>query len=70
MIIPFESLSPETLDNIIESFVLMEGTDYGEQEISLLDKVEQVKAQIKNGEALIEYSEEHESVTIIPKNRI
>ena len=39
MIIPWQDLDPETLDNLIESFVLREGTDYGEHERSLADKV-------------------------------
>ncbi|MDU3718311.1 MAG: YheU family protein, partial [Klebsiella michiganensis] len=39
MIIPWQDLDPETLDNLIESFVLREGTDYGEHERSLTDKV-------------------------------
>ena len=38
MIIPWQDLAPETLDNLIESFVLREGTDYGEQERSLEQK--------------------------------
>lgn len=29
MLIPWQDLSPETLENLIESFVLREGTDYG-----------------------------------------
>jgi hypothetical protein len=32
---PWQDLDPETLDNLIESFVLREGTDYGEHERSL-----------------------------------
>ena len=32
MLIPWQDLSPETLENLIESFVLREGTDYGEHE--------------------------------------
>ncbi|WP_211357017.1 YheU family protein, partial [Enterobacter hormaechei] len=42
MIIPWQDLDPETLDNLIESFVLREGTDYGEHERSLTDKVADV----------------------------
>jgi len=49
----------------IEAFVLREGTDYGEIEYTLKEKVEQVKAQLLRGEAFIEYSEEHETVTIV-----
>lgn len=51
MIIPRQDLDPETLDNLIESFVLREGTDYGEYERSLADKVADVKQQLKRGEA-------------------
>jgi uncharacterized protein YheU (UPF0270 family) len=67
MIIPYEQISADTLDNIIEAFVLREGTDYGDIEYTLEQKVEQVKQQLAAGEAFIEYSEEHESVTIIAR---
>ncbi len=43
MIIPWQELSTETLDNLIESFVLREGTDYGMQEKTLEQKVADVK---------------------------
>lgn len=66
MIIPFNELAEETLDSLIEHFVLQEGTEYGEQDISLGEKVIQVKQQLKCGEAVIVYSELHESVNIVP----
>lgn len=69
MIIPWQDLEGTTLDNLIESFVLREGTDYGEQEMSLTDKVEQVKAQLRTGIAVIVYSELHETVDIVPADR-
>lgn len=65
MLIPYQQLSEDTLRNIIESFVLREGTDYGELEYSFEEKVTQVLQQLMSGEVLIEYSEEHESVTLI-----
>ena len=68
MIIPFEQLDKDTLYNLIESYVLREGTDYGEQEVSIESKVAQVNQQLKSGEALVFFSELHESVTIISKN--
>ncbi|ASA56086.1 YheU family protein [Vibrio gazogenes] len=64
MIIPWQTLEPDTLDNLIQEFILREGTDYGEHEISLEEKVAQVKQQIQSGEAVIVYSELHESVDI------
>jgi uncharacterized protein YheU (UPF0270 family) len=70
MIIPWHELPAATLNNLIESFVLREGTDYGEQAFSLTEKVEQVRQQLKTGEVVILYSELHESVTIAPKQAI
>ncbi|AIQ98891.1 hypothetical protein LG71_02780 [Pluralibacter gergoviae] len=67
MIIPWQALESETLDNLIESFVLREGTDYGEHERSLHDKVADVKEQLKSGEAVLVWSELHETVNIMPR---
>lgn len=66
MIIPWQELSTETLDNLIESFVLREGTDYGMQEKTLEQKVTDVKKQLVSGEAVLVWSELHESVNIMP----
>ncbi|MHA1024745.1 YheU family protein [Enterobacter ludwigii] len=68
MIIPWQDLSPETLDNMIESFVLREGTDYGEHERSLEQKVNDVKRQLKSGDVVLVWSELHETVNIMPRN--
>ncbi len=66
MIIPWQELPASTLQNLIESFVLQEGTDYGEYERSLEDKVADVQQQLARGEVVIVWSELHESVTIRP----
>lgn len=68
MIIPWQDLDPETLDNLIESFVLREGTDYGEHERSLEQKVNDVKRQLKSGDVVLVWSELHETVNIMPRN--
>ena len=68
MISPWQDLSPETLDNLIESFVLREGTDYGEHERSLEQKVNDVKRQLKSGDVVLVWSELHETVNIMPRN--
>ncbi len=66
MIIPFTELGEDTLNNLIEQFVLQEGTEYGAQDISLDENFFQVKQQLKSGDAVIVYSELHESVNIVP----
>jgi len=69
MIIPWQEIAPETLDSLIESFVLREGTDYGEQERTLTQKVSDVKKQLQNGEAVLVWSELHETVNIMPRRQ-
>jgi uncharacterized protein YheU (UPF0270 family) len=66
MIIPHAELDNDTLESLIESVVLRDGKDYGDVEMSLSEKVELVKRQLSEGLAAIEFSEEHESVNIIP----
>ncbi len=70
MIIPLEQLERATLLAIIEGFVLTEGTEYGESDIALEDKVQQVLVQLKQGQVLLVYSELHQSVNIIPKQQL
>ena len=68
MIIPFNDLPVATLNNLIESFILREGTDYGENEFSLDEKISHIKRQLKQGIVVIVYSQLHESVNIMPAN--
>lgn len=65
MIIPYQQLAAETLDAVLESFVLREGTDYGEQEVSLERKLEQLRQQLKRGELLLCFDEPTESINLL-----
>ena len=69
MIIPWQELDGDTLTNLIEHFVLQEGTEYGEQDVPLGVKVDAVREQLQQGKAVIVYSERHESVNIVMKDR-
>lgn len=70
MIIPWQELEPATLNSLIESFVLREGTDYGEHERSLEQKVDDVRRQLKSGEIVLVWSELHETINIMPRGQI
>ena len=70
MIIPIDALEADTLYSLAESFVLREGTDYGEEEVALDVKVQQVLDRLKSGDAVLVYSELHESVDINRKEDI
>jgi len=64
IVIPFGELSVQALRGVIESFVLREGTDYGEREYSLEQKVAHVRAQLERGQARILFDPESNSVTL------
>ena len=51
--VPHTELAGDLLHAVIESFVLREGTDYGEFEFSLDQKVARVIRQLERGEAYI-----------------
>lgn len=70
MEIPPLSLDPATLRAIIEEFVSREGTDYGDRDYRLEEKVAEVGRLIKSGHAIIVYDADSESCTIVPRARI
>jgi uncharacterized protein len=51
---------------VIEAFVLREGTDYGEREVSFDVKVEQVMRRLERGEARIVFDPNSSTVDILP----
>ena len=67
MLIPFEQLSAATLRALIEDFVTRNGTDYGDIEVSLETKTDQIMRQLKCGEVVIAYNHDENSCNIITK---
>jgi uncharacterized protein YheU (UPF0270 family) len=65
IVIPHTELSPEALTAVIESFVLREGTDYGERDVPFDTKVMQVRRQLERREAEIVFDPDTESVGIV-----
>jgi uncharacterized protein YheU (UPF0270 family) len=65
VVVPHTELTSELLRAVIESFVLREGTDYGEHELSLDEKVARVVTQLERGDANIVFDSETESVAIV-----
>ena len=68
MIIPYEKLSREALDGLIEEFVTREGTDSGYTKKSLEENMEMVKRQLEKGDAFIVYDEVTQTANIVSKN--
>ncbi len=63
--VPYTELSAEALRGVVESYVLREGTDYGERDITLDQKVAQVLSYLVRGQARVMFDPASESVTIV-----
>jgi hypothetical protein len=63
--VPYTELSEGALRGVLESFVLREGTEYGERDVSLAQKVAQVTRQLQRGEAQIVFDPESETIDIV-----
>lgn len=68
--VPYLSLDIDTLQNLLEAFVLREGTDYGLHELSLEEKVQRLRSQLEKGKVKIFFDEKEESCTVINTDSI
>lgn len=65
MIVPWEQVPADSLRNLVEEFVTRDGTDYGEQEISLATRVGQVMQQLRRAEVVIWFDGVTETITLM-----
>jgi uncharacterized protein YheU (UPF0270 family) len=63
-----ENLSSETLRAVIEEYVTRNGTDYGEVEVPLEQKVRQVHRELKSGKAFILFDTIDQTCNIVSKD--
>ena len=70
MIIDYRQLSADALEGVIEAFVCQEGTDYGDIEYTLAEKVAHVKEQLLDKRAVVIYDADLESVTIVSAEHV
>lgn len=60
-----DDLSPQALRGLLEEFVTRDGTDYGAIERGLEEKIAQVMAQLRAGEARIVFDPATETVNLV-----
>jgi uncharacterized protein YheU (UPF0270 family) len=63
--VPHTALTHDVLRALIESFVLREGTDYGEREIPLEDKVGRIIRLLERGDVQIVFDPRTDTVDIV-----
>lgn len=69
MEIPLSRLDDDILQSVIEEFITREGTDYGQTEMSLAQKVAQVHRQLQQGLAVVVFDEATETTSIVAVQR-
>ena len=70
IIIPYEKLSMEALETLIEEFVTRDGTDTGYEKKSLVNDVAMVKRQLKRGDAVIVYDKSTKTSNIVSRDHL
>lgn len=70
MVVPYQELSADALQGVIESFVLREGTEYGETDFSLEQKVAHVMRQLQRKEAHIVFDPDSQSVNLVVSDSV
>jgi uncharacterized protein YheU (UPF0270 family) len=64
LVIPHEELNPDTLRAMLEDFVTRDGTEYGEIETPIAERIDFVLRQLRTGKAFILFDAESASFTI------
>lgn len=70
MIIPHSKVNPLTLQSLIEEFVTRDGTDYGETEVPMAQRVAMVQQQLEHGDVVIWFDPDSETCTLLPKSQL
>lgn len=65
-IIPYDKLSAEVLQGLIEEFVSRDATDTGYIKLELRERVDQVIRQLRKGTSVIVFDEKIQSANIVP----
>ncbi len=69
-IVPYQKISAEALQCLLEEFVTRDGTDYGSIELSLEEKVRRAHHQLEQEEVIILFDEESETCNIVSKQEL
>lgn len=64
--VPYDSMKPDTLRAVVEEFITRAGTDYGERERTLDEKIADVMRQLRRGEAMVVFDPRTAAVNIVP----
>lgn len=67
--VPPQRLQTDVLQALLEEFATRDGTDYGERESTLEQKVQRLQTQIADGDLLILYDADSEQWDLVPRTQ-
>jgi uncharacterized protein len=65
--VPLNRLQDEVLQALLEEFATRDGTDYGERELNLDQKVERLQHQLRAGDLHILFDVDSEEWDLVPR---
>jgi uncharacterized protein len=69
MLIPWQSLEPATLNNILENIITDDGSDISHLHIPMEKKVEQLIVKLRNKEIFLAFEDQTESLNLLTKDQ-
>jgi hypothetical protein len=67
--VPMQRLQEDVLQALLEEFASRDGTDYGERELNLAEKVQSLEGKLKVGELQMLYDTDSEQWDLLPKEQ-
>ncbi len=68
--IPLDRVPADTLQAMLEEYASRDGTDYGERELSLEEKVTNLRGQLDSGALTVLYDLSSEQWDLVPTDRL
>ena len=68
--VPLQRLQPDVLQALLEEYASRDGTDYGERERTLEDKVRRLRDQLQAGDLQILYDADSEHWDLVPRAQV
>ena len=68
--VPLSRLPAATLEALLEEYASRDGTDYGARELSLAEKVDNLRHQLQQGQLGLVYESESEQWDLVPAERL
>ena len=68
--VPTDRLDTDVLNGMLEDYASRDGTDYGARELSLEEKVSNLRMQLNDGSLAVVYELDSEQWDLLPRERL